>query len=222
VGVRIVVADGHEIVRIGLRTLFQHGREGYEIVAEASNGSELLHVLAHTPSDLVIVDFLMQGEDMSLDGVVLLRELRRRHPTLRVVVLTMLRNLAIFRTMYREGAAAVVEKASMVDELLVALRTVRAGRTYVSRQLGEHLIDASNAAVDKHEEHGGAVRHLSAREAEVVRLFAQGLALTEIAAFMHRSVKTISRQKRNAMLKLGLTNDRQLFEYARMHGLYGE
>ena len=153
VGERIVVADDHEVVRIGLRTILQHGREGYEVVGEASNGSELLHVLARTPCDLVIVDFLMQGEDTSLDGVVLLRELRRRHPRLRVVVLTMLRNLAIFRTMYQEGAAAVVEKASMVDELLVALRTVRAGRTYVGRQLREHLIDGNGLAVDKHADH---------------------------------------------------------------------
>jgi two-component system capsular synthesis response regulator RcsB len=62
---------------------------------------------------------------------------------------------------------------------------------------------------------------LSRREAEVIRMFAQGRSLTEIAALTHRSIKTVSRQKRSAMDKLGLSSDGQLFEYARTHGLAG-
>lgn len=219
---RIVTADDHEVVRIGLRTLLQQGSEGYEVVGEAANGRELLGVLARTVCDLVIVDFLMQNDSAPLDGVVLLRELRRRYPKLRILVLTMLRNPAIVRTMYQEGVDAVVEKGGMAGELMIALRTVRAGRSYVPRHFQERLADGLDFVTDKRADRSDTKPILSAREAEVVRMFVQGHSLTDIAATTHRSIKTISRQKRNAMVKLSIDNDSQLFEYARLHGLYGE
>lgn len=209
------------MVRIGLRTILQHSGEGYEVVGEAAGGMELLKVLADTPCDLVLVDFLMpeDGAAHPLDGIALLHELRRRYPALPIVVLTMMSNAAIFRTMYREGANAVVEKAAMVDELLVALRTVRAGRTYVSERVTQHL--AGDRPVQRPVERGAPKPVLSRREVDVIRMFAQGRSITEIAALTHKSVKTVSRQKRSAMLKLGLSSDSQLFEYARTHGLSG-
>lgn len=218
---RVVIADDHEVVRIGLRTILEQSGEDYEVIGEASSGGALLKMLADTQCDLLIVDFLMPEDYavLPLDGVALLRELRRRHPKLPVVVLTMMRNWAIFRTMYQEGADAVVEKISVVNELLLALRTVRNGRTYVSKHLGDQLLDehVSQRQIDR----GRVKPILSAREAEVIRMFVQGRSITEIAALKHRSVKTVSRQKRSAMAKLGLTSDSQLFDYARIHGLAG-
>ncbi|HUB90556.1 MAG TPA: response regulator transcription factor [Dyella sp.] len=217
---RVVIADDHEVVRIGLRTILEHSGEGYKVVGEASTGRELLKLLADTPCDLALIDFLMPEADEAapvLDGVAMLRELRKQHPKLPIVVLTMMRNSAIFRTMYQEGVDAVVEKVRVVEELLVALRTVRAGRTYVSKRLGEHLAEGHATRGQG----GKLAPALSVREAEVVRMFAQGRSITDIAALTHRSVKTISRQKRSAMEKLGLSSDGQLFEYARTHGLAG-
>lgn len=216
---RVVIADDHEVVRIGLRTVLEHSGEGYELVGEASSGSELLKLLAHTPCDVVIIDFQMPEDTGALDGVMLLRELRRRFSKLRIVVLTTLRNTAIFRTMYREGVEAVVEKASMVDELFVALRAVRAGRTYIGKQLREQMLDSNVQTADSSPAGGKRGQVLSMREAEVVRLLAQGLSVSDVARITHRSVKTISWQKRSAMIKLGLGNDQQLFDYARTSGL---
>lgn len=216
---RVVIADDHEVVRIGLRTILQHSGEGYEVIGEAAGGAGLLKLLADTPCDLLLVDFLMPEEAAAqpLDGVALLHELRRRYPKLPIIVLTMMRNSAIFRTMYQEGANAVVEKGAIVDELLIALRTVRSGRTYVSKYLTRQL--AGEHVVPRQAEGGVAKPILSRREVEVIRMFAQGHSITEIAALTHKSVKTVSRQKRSAMLKLGLSSDSQLFEYARTHGL---
>ena len=217
---RVVIADDHEVVRIGLRTILQHSGEGYAVVGEAASGLELIKLLADTPCDLALVDFLMPDEAAAhaLDGVALLHELRRRHPKLPIIVLTMMRNAAIFRTMYQEGANAVVEKGAIVDELLVALRTVRSGRTYVSKYLTQQL---SGDQVVQPGARGAPKPILSKREVEVIRMFAQGHSITEIAALTHKSVKTVSRQKRSAMMKLGLSSDSQLFEYARTHGLVG-
>lgn len=220
---RVVIADDHEVVRIGLRTVLQRSGEGYELVGEASNGTELLKLLASTSCDMVIVDFQMPEDAKPkigpMDGVVLLRELRRRFPRLRIVVLTMLRNLAIFRTLYREGVDAVVEKAAMVDEFFTALRTVRAGRTYFSKQLGERWMTRAMPAAEPPAEADKWLQALSVREVEVVRLLAQGLSVSEVARITRRSVKTISWQKHSAMTKLGLNNDQQLFDYARTSGL---
>jgi two-component system, NarL family, captular synthesis response regulator RcsB len=217
--VRIAIADAHEVVRIGLRTLLQHCGEGYEVAGEASNGSELLGMLAGSRCDIVITDFMMPSNDAAFDGMVLLRELRKRHPRLPIVVLTMLHNLALFRAMYLEGVRAVVEKSSGSDELISALRTIRTGRTYFGKHNREHLLNYG-LTVDVPENHQEAEKKLSAREVEVMRLFVQGLTISEIARIEHRSIKTISRQKHSAMLKLGITNDRQLFEYARIRGLW--
>ncbi|RDS79696.1 DNA-binding response regulator [Dyella monticola] len=216
---RVVIADNHEVVRIGLRSVLQRDGESYEVVGEASNGSELLAVLAYIPCDAAIVDFQMPEDTAGLDGMVLLREVRRRHPRLRVVVLTVLRNAAFLRAMYQEGADAVVEKVAAVQELLFALRTVRAGRTYVSKQIREQLMPPSMSASDASRAERKPVQTLSGREVEVMRLLAQGLTVSEVARTTHRSVKTISLQKHSAMAKLGIANDQQLFDYVRTSGL---
>ena len=215
---RVVIADEHEVVRIGLRAVLQRSGEGYELAGESASGSELLELLAHTPCDLVIVDFQMPEDTAALAGVLLLRELRHRFPTLRIVVLTTSHSTAICRAMYREGVDAVVEKASMVDELLVALRTVRAGGTYVGKPLREQGVDVSRATKPPSPARGKRTLTLSMREAEVIRLLAQGLSVSEVARITHRSVKTVSWQKHSAMAKLGIGNDQQLFDYARTRG----
>lgn len=217
---RVVIADEHEVVRIGLRTVLKHSGEGYELAGESASGSELLELLAHTSCDLVIVDFQMpEAATTALAGVMLLRELRHRFPALRIVVLTTLHNTTICRAMYREGVDAVVEKASMVDELLIALRTIRAGGTYVGKPLREQGVDVSRATKPPSPARGKRTPTLSMREAEVIRLLAQGLSVSEVARITHRSVKTVSWQKHSAMAKLGIGNDQQLFDYARTRGL---
>lgn len=216
---RVVIADEHEVVRIGLRTVLQHSDEGYELVGEAASGRDLLELLACTPCDLLIVDFQMPEDAAALDGVMLLRELRHRFPQLRIVVLTTLHTMTICRAMYREGVDAVIEKTSMVDELFVALRTVRAGRTYIGKLPREQGMDRSPAIKRPTSPGGKRVQALSLREAEVIRLLAQGLSVSEVARITDRSVKTISWQKHSAMAKLGIGNDQQLFDYARTRGL---
>lgn len=212
---KVVIADDHEIVRIGLRTILANSHDGYEVVGEAADGRELMDVLARHPCDILIVDFLMPESDAALDGIHLLRELRRHYAQLPIIVLTMLRNVAIFRAAYSEGAKGVVEKESMVGELLNALRVVRAGSVYMSDQMRGTIASAEGT----HATHEGTLL-LTNREAEVVRMLVQGMSISEIADRMHRSIKTISGQKHSAMTKLGIKNERQLFEYARIHGLW--
>lgn len=212
---RIVIADDHPVVMLGIRALLKE-HSSLQVVAEASNGRELLSLLAGQPCDLLITDFSMPYEDGSGDGLPLLRRLRRDHPRLPIIVLTMLHNPALTRGMLAAGVNGLVAKGAMTKELQLAIGAVLNGRTYICEAMREHVIDWSPSS-----EPDGAADPavLSQREVEVVRLYAQGLSVTQIAEQLHRSVKTVSQQKNDAMRKLGITSNTQLFEYARTYGL---
>jgi len=165
----------------------------------------------------------MPGAGDSEDGLLLLRRLRRRYPALPIIVLTMIHNTALVRGMLAAGANGVVGKTAMAKELLHAIQAVTNGRAY----LGEGMQGAlgHDAAVDSDSDQVAmvsalaSVATLSPREAEVVRMYTNGLTVTQIAERLRRSVKTVSQQKSDAMRKLGLTSNTQLYEFARGSGL---
>ncbi|MDI9239810.1 response regulator transcription factor [Lysobacter sp. LF1] len=207
---RIVLADDHPIVSRGVRMLLEQA-SGLRVVAEVASPDELMTVLAATPCDLLVTDFNMPGEQA--DGLNLLQLLGRRWPELPVVVLTQLGNPGTLGNISRlSNVRGVVSKADAVKELHVAINAAVANRNYVSasvkRQLDLSGADASDATAA-----------LSKREAEVMRLFASGHTVSEIARQLNRSVKTVSSQKVEAMRKLGVTSDLELYSYAREHGL---
>jgi two-component system, NarL family, captular synthesis response regulator RcsB len=212
--IRIVIADDHPVVMLGIRALLK-GLSNTEVVGEANSGGELLGLLASEPCDLLITDFSMPYEDGSGDGLPLLRRLRRDHPKLPIIVLTMVHNPALTRGMLAAGVNGLVGKVAMMKELLLAIHAVMNGRTYICEAMREHVVDWSVPQATE----GADPAVLSQREAEVVRLYAQGLTVTQIAEQLHRSVKTVSQQKNDAMRKLGVTTNTQLFEYARAYGL---
>ncbi|GLQ91689.1 response regulator transcription factor [Dyella acidisoli] len=217
---RIVIADDHPVVLMGLRTLLEELRAGYEVVGEACNGSELKAVLARHTCDLLITDFSMPSSgDEATDGLMLAHGLHQHYSGLPIIVLTMLSNVALVKGMLAAGVKGVVEKGSMTSELHSAIQSVGAGGTYVSQRLREKLRE--NGGCDgAHSHENGSSSTLSPREAEVLRLLACGLTVSEVAHHVGRSVKTISQQKHDAMRKLGIDGEGQLFEYMRLNGLW--
>lgn len=218
--IRVVIADDHPVVLLGIKSLLQEFRAGLEVVGEASGAGELRALLPACECDLLITDYSMPDEVGTEDGLAWLKRLRRDYPVLPVIVLSMIRNPALIKGMMDIGVNGVVGKAAMTRELLLAIRTVMAGRSYVSKHLREVHVDGPTRGAGAGD--GGMdndLPSLSRREAEVVRLYASGLSITQIAQRVHRSVKTISQQKNDAMRKLGLTSNSQLYEYARVRGL---
>jgi len=209
---RIALSDDHPVVRAGVRALLESAAtpgETWTVAAEASGADELLDLLAATPLDLLITDFSMPGSRVG-DGLSLHGQIRRRRPQLPVIVLTMIGNAPVLRSIVDAGVAGLLDKAAAVAELGEAVRTVMQGDRYFGLALRGLL--QSGAGVSR----GGG---LSPREAEVLRLFAAGLGVSQIAAHLHRSKQTISRQKTDAMGKLGLKSDREIYDYARNEGL---
>jgi two-component system capsular synthesis response regulator RcsB len=211
---RIVLADDHPFVLLGIRATLSMD-ENLEVVAEAASAAELLRLLAYTPCDVLVTDFAMPEQGLQAeDGLRLIKRLRRDWPAISIVVLTSMSNVAILRSILAAGAMSLLNKVESMDELAAAVRFAGVGRRYLSTSI------VSALAVAGAETDGlGEGPRLSPREIEVVRMFASGLSITEIARFMQRDVRTISRQKRDAMGKLGVQNDPGLFAFARAHGL---
>ena len=202
---RIVVADDHPVVRLGASAIIAKSGIG-DVVGEANGTDSLLALLSQVACDVLVTDFTMPGGNHP-DGLALLSAVRRRHPDLPIVLLSTMSNPSLLRLAMESGAQALVDKAATsLDELPTAILTVRRGQTYVSSGIRQ-LISALDEVTSRQSP------SLSPRETEVLRLLANGMSVSGIAAQLNRSITTISHQKNSAMRKLGITNEADLFSF---------
>lgn len=205
---RVIIADDHPVVLQGVRRLFElDGR--HRVVGEARDPAALAGLLEDTPADVLVTDFSMPGGTLP-DGHSMLAAIRRRHPSLPIVLMTMFTSVPSLRLALHIGVRGLVDKGASVENIVGAVSKVRAGRVYVDDTLRQAL-DANAPPV--------ALSCLSPRELEVLRLYASGPSISEIAAQLRRTVSTISRQRISAMRKLGIRNEAELFAYSLEHGL---
>lgn len=210
---RIILADDHPVVLKGAEMALSAPSGGaFTVVALASNADELISQLKCTPCDLVISDYSMPYGCFP-DGLALMGYLRRHFSHIPLMVMTVLRNPSLLRALLNGGVRGLFDKRSPLGELKRAADNVSRGR--------QHLCPALAAILDAQRlpSSNAPSVNLSERELEVVRLFVQGMSGRQIAAQLNRSEKTISRQKRTAMDKLGLGHDGGLVEFARVSGL---
>ncbi|KVP33125.1 LuxR family transcriptional regulator [Burkholderia ubonensis] len=204
--IQIVVADDHPAVISGLlHTLKKH--RTINVVGSAANSTELIAKLSTHRCDVLISDYAMPGGDYG-DGITLFSFLRRRYPETRIVVLTMIDNAGVIRSLLKLGIECILSKADATDHLLAAVHGAYAHGRYFSPTIAKVVwqIDLEQPAASN--------RELTQREAEVVRLFVSGMSVNEIAAQLKRSKQTISSQKNNAMRKLGIDRDTDLIKYS--------
>lgn len=214
---RIILADDHPVVLMGAEVaLSAAGGTPCSIVARAHHADELIELLQRIPCDLLISDYSMPYGRFP-DGLALMGYLRRHYSHLPLIVMTMLRNPSLLQALLNTDVSGLFDKRSPLPELKRAVDKVSKGRRYLCPTfagiLKARALPASGQQLP-------AVS-LSERELEVVRLFVQGLSGRQIAAQLNRSEKTISRQKRTAMDKLGLGHDGGLVEFVRVSGLGG-
>lgn len=197
----VVVADDHAIMREGLRLLLAEEPD-LRVVAEADDLAGVRSAVAtHRPRVAVLDLNLRSGSSLAL-----LPELRQSSPQTVIVMLTMEDDVAMAREVLRAGASAYVLKEAAGRELVRAMRSALAGRTYVDPSLGAGLV-----AADRTEQH---VDGLSPRELDVLRLIALGHTNREIASTLHLSVRTIDAHRAHVQQKLGRTTRAELVRYA--------
>jgi DNA-binding NarL/FixJ family response regulator len=209
---RIALADDHPIVRQGLRALLEE-EPGFLVVGEAADGLQVARLVEQAEPDILVLDLLMPG----LGGLDVIREVTRRAPKTRIVVLSMHSSEAFVLQALRNGAAAYVLKDSSTTELVRAVRQVLAGRRYLSSRLSEKAIEAYVNRADR-----GAVdiyETLTRREREVLHLAAEGLNNPAIGERLGISPRTAETHRAHVMEKLGLRNRTALIAYALRRGL---
>ncbi|MDP3139350.1 MAG: response regulator transcription factor [Burkholderiaceae bacterium] len=208
--IRIVIADDHAIVREGLLRIVS-AADDMEVVAEAADGNEVMQRVRETEFDVLVLDLSMPGRS----GMEMIKWVRAEKPRSRVLVLSMHQELQYAVRAIKAGASGYLTKESATAQLVQALRKIATGGAYVSAEVAEQLaLGAMPGAAS-------ALPHesLSDREFEVFRLIAAGVSVTDIAARLHLSVKTVSTHKSNLMHKLGLHNQSELIRYALKHEL---
>ena len=208
---RILLVEDHETVRQGLKLLIDREAD-LEVIGEAGDGARALECAALDSVDVVVMDLSMPG----MSGLVATRRLKEVRPDVSVVTLTRHADQTFLEELLRAGASGYVLKQSPHTELFQAIRAVASGRQYIDSALTHHLT-APFAAQDRKGTSRG-VPAISDREAEVLRLVAQGHSNKEIAAQLQLSTKTIEVHKANAMRKLGLSGRIELLRYAVQQG----
>lgn len=202
--IRILLADDHQMFREGVCSLLEK-RSDMTVVAEASTGQEALARASEHSPDVVLLDVSVPGRG-SLETAA---ELKRRDPRVHLLILTAYPEDRFAVRCLKAGADGYLTKDHTFDELITAIHKVHTGGKYVSPSLAEHLVLSldHDFGTPPHET-------LSDREFQVMRMIAAAQTVSEIAAELSLSVKTISTYRSRILKKLGLRNNAEVMQYA--------
>jgi len=203
---RILIADGHEVVRRGLRALLSAHPE-WEICAEVANGRDAVEGTRQLKPDLVILDIAMP----ELNGLGATRQIRKLLPATEILILTVQHSENLVRAVLEAGARGFFLKSDSGRELIAAVEALLDHRPSFSSQVSEMLLDGYlTGGGRKRGEHPA----LTAREQEIVQLLAEGKSNKEVAGILRISVKTAETHRGHIMAKLNLRNLCELVLYA--------
>jgi two-component system, NarL family, invasion response regulator UvrY len=205
----VLIADDHAMVRTGLRHYLEQDR-AFDNIAETATGSETLDQLRRGHWDLVVLDINMPDRS----GLDILRHIKASHPNTRVLVISGFAEKQYGIMVLRSGASGYIAKDQAPEEFLRAVRTVLAGRRFVSAELSDMLVNALD-------EPGNQPLHsvLSQREFQIMCKLSVGRTVTEIAEELFISVKTVSTYRGRVLQKMNFTTNADLTTYALNHGL---
>ena len=204
---RLLLADDHLIVREGLKNLLLN--EGYEIVAEASNGQEAVEMAEKLDPDVAVLDISMPR----CSGINAAGEIHKVRPQIKLVLLTMYKEEQYALEALRAGIKGYILKTQAAADLVQAIRTTLQGDIYLSPGISECVV---NAALAKN---SANVNPLAGRERQILQLIAEGKGNKEIARQLDMSVKTVESHRGNLMKKLDVHETAGLVRHAIKIGL---
>ena len=206
---RVLLADDHRIVAEGLKSLLA---DEFELAGIVEDGRAMVRAAKELKPDLVVADISMPP----LNGIDALIQLKQDLPDVRVVFLTMHRDVAYARRAIEAGAAGFVLKHSASLELVLALRAALQGRTFVSPDLAAELMLSSRRNTPQTA--ADPVTTLTPRQRDILKLLAEGKSAKEIAAVLGLSARTVEDHKYRLMESLGIENSAELIHFAIKHG----
>jgi DNA-binding NarL/FixJ family response regulator len=207
--IRVLIADDHAIVREGLKQILAD-TPNIMVNGEAEHGAGAVQLARNAEADVLLLDISMPDRN----GIDVLKQIRKESPALAVLMLSMHREDQYAVRALKAGAAGYLNKQSAPAELVDAIRQVASGRKYVSPQVAQEL---ANQVSEEREQ----LLHetLSDREFQTLTMIASGMAVSEIAAELMLSVKTVSMYRSRLLAKMKLRHNAELTHYAIKHRL---
>ena len=213
--IRVVIADDHPVVRDGLRLAIERSGKNIVIVGEASDGMEALEIAKTKPSDVFILDITMP----KLNGIETTRELLRRFPGAKIIMLSLHDVRAMVEEAMAIGVRGYLVKETATRNLVDAVTEVHAGGYYLSPTIAHYLVETCQMGENGLRKHVGAPFDLTGQERKVLQLIAEGSSTKEIAAVLGLSFNTVHTHRNHAMAKLGLHKQADLIHYAIKAGI---
>ena len=207
--IRIMLVDDHAMVRRGLAT-FLMVYDDFELVGEAESGEAAIRLCAEVLPDVILMDMVMPN----MDGATATRDIRQKYPQVQVLALTSFKEGGLIRNALESGAIGYLLKDVSADELARAIRAAHAGRTTLSPDVAQTLVETANQPP-------APGLDLTEREREVLKLMIEGLNNTQIAGKLTVSPSTIKSHVSNVLSKLGVASRTEAVTLALRHKLIG-
>jgi DNA-binding NarL/FixJ family response regulator len=205
---RILIADDHDAVRLGLRNILESHPE-WEVVAEAGDGRQAISMALQTKPDIAVIDFAMP----LINGLEVTRQIRERLPKTEILIFSLHDEELVIRELLGAGARAYVLKSDLRDNLLSAIESLALHKPFFSGKVSEALLAAFLARPAQE------ASTLTEGERGIVRLIAEGETNKEIAKMLNVSLRCVETSRAAVMKKLGLSHSAQLVRYAIRNGL---
>ena len=206
--VSVLLADDHGVVRTGLRYLLERD-QAFQVVAEAADGREAVRLAAEHQPEVAVLDIAMPH----LNGIEAAAQIRKQNPTTLVILLSMYADESYLLRGLDAGVKGYLSKDRAEEDLIPAIRAVRAGRSFFSPALAEMLAEDYTAAL-RRKGLQDSYDLLSTREKEVLQLIAEGKSNKEVAAVLNLSTHTVDTHRLHVMQKLDLHNTAEIVLYA--------
>jgi len=211
-GLRILIADDHEVARQGIRALLE-SHPGWEVCAEARDGREAVELATNSKPDIALLDIGMPN----LNGLDAARQILAMSPAIRILILTMHDAEQVVREVLAAGARGFVLKSDAARDLVAAVDALQHRRTFFTTRVTQMVLNGY--LHQERESQPSAKTVLTPREREVIQLLAEGKTSKEVAVALKLSVKTAETHRTNLMRKLDLHSVADLTLYAIRNGI---
>lgn len=211
--IRIILADDHNLVRQGIRALLEKAGD-MEVIGEIQDGMQAVEMVQELKPDVLVMDIGMPR----LNGIQAAEKIKTFDLPTRIVILSMHSSELLVRKALVAGVKGYLLKRSVTEELLLAVRAVNLGQTYLSPHISTIVTEGFLSQSSQSEE-SSPIDQLTAREREVLQLIAEGYTNQSIAQMLHIAVSTVERHRANLMSKLNIHDVSGLTRLAIQHGV---
>lgn len=212
--ITVLLAEDHQLVREGFRSLLKHERD-IEVIGEAETGRQAVQLIKKLRPAVVVMDIAMP----LLNGLEATRQIRKDFPDTKVLILSAHSDDAYVEQAAALGAAGFLLKQTSSNELATAIREVQGGKTFFSSAVSKRVRDRSQHSLDRDGNPQKKNNCLSSRETEVLQLIAEGKANKQVASELGVSFKTVDKHRQHLMSKLNIHDVAGLTRYAISEGI---